>query len=240
MRYVIVFLIIALISVTSVLTAGVISRVKLYTDKEVYYLGEQVRIVFENKSKKTVYLPNPAPWTILDKEGKPVYAPTAIQVITPVKPGERKEWVWNQTAFENVTVTVGSYQVVLRTVSQVYYAYFKIIEKPPEEKKVRFWGVTGPFFVRVWKWSWADWDIWSIGDSICCYGRIEGANFSYKGVFVLKVKRGLKDWGWFGNILSWVEGEGYVEDYADEIPVIVAETADVERIEFWRTCWGRN
>lgn len=236
MRYVVTFIIMLMV-LLPLSSAGIVTRVRLYTDKKVYYLSEQVKIVLENKSKKTVYLPNPAPWTILDEEGNPVYAPVTTQVITPVKPGERKEWVWNQTTLDNATVTPGRYQVVLRTVSQVYYAYFKIVEKPPEEKKVRFWGVMGPLFIKVWKWDWGAWDF---GNDVCCYGRVEGVNISYRGPFILRVEEGVRGWRWFGNIFSWIEGEGFIEEYFDETPVIRATNLEVERIDLWSACWEGN
>ncbi|RLE85876.1 MAG: hypothetical protein DRJ41_00365, partial [Thermoprotei archaeon] len=180
----------------------VITKVKVYTDKKVYYVGEEVRIILENKSRRTIYLPNPAPWTILDERGKPIYSPVAAQVITPIKPGEKKEWVWNQTTFNRTTAPPGRYQVALRTVSEVYYAYFRIVERLPEERRVEFWGVK-LLSLKVW---WRDWGLWFDG-KICCYGRVEGVNITYTGPFILKLEKrvDINGFRWW-SFLAWVEG----------------------------------
>ncbi|NPA12396.1 MAG: hypothetical protein GXO45_00250, partial [Aquificae bacterium] len=64
--------------------------------KKVFNKGEKVCFVLVNNSDAVIYLPNSAPWVVFEKE-KPeniVYSPVALQVITTLKKGDKKQWCW--------------------------------------------------------------------------------------------------------------------------------------------------
>ena len=106
-------------------------ELKMWTDKDEYGIGENVVIILENLSNDIIYLPNAAPWTIIDEDGNTIFSPIAIQVLTPVNPKTRKHWVWNQKDNEGVQVGPGNYTVVLETLDGYkLIAKFSIIEGP--------------------------------------------------------------------------------------------------------------
>ncbi|MCS7385311.1 MAG: hypothetical protein NDF55_01030 [archaeon GB-1867-005] len=93
-----------------------LNELKLWTDKNEYNIGEKVVIILENRGNATIYLPNSAPWIIMDDDGKIIYAPIAIQVITPVKPKSAKYWSWDQIDNKGKQIKPGTYTVFLKTI----------------------------------------------------------------------------------------------------------------------------
>jgi len=101
-------------------------QARIYTDKKIYRTGEPVKIIFENIGEETIHLPNSAPWVILNSQMKPVFTPIALQVVTPVDPGDKLEWVWNQKDNRGLQVPPGRYMVALRVGACAFVASFEI------------------------------------------------------------------------------------------------------------------
>ncbi|MEZ0323190.1 MAG: hypothetical protein ABWJ98_02630 [Hydrogenothermaceae bacterium] len=88
-------------------------EVKFYALKSEYHKGEEVCFILENISSKQIYLPSAGSWAVFLKE-KPeiaVYSPLSAQVITTVKPSEKKKWCWNQKDIEGKDVPSGEYYI---------------------------------------------------------------------------------------------------------------------------------
>ena len=103
------------------------NKAKLTTDKFTYQSGEVVTIRFFNGCSQTISLHDSAPWVIKDSQGRVIFAPTALQVITEVRPGETKTWTWNQKDNNGRQVPVGTYTVELKTMDAgTYTASFEI------------------------------------------------------------------------------------------------------------------
>jgi len=103
------------------------NKAKLTTDKFTYQSGEVVTIRFFNGCSQTISLHDSVPWVIKDSQGRVIFAPTALQVITEVRPGEAKTWTWNQKDNNGRQVPVGTYTVELKTMDAgTYTASFEI------------------------------------------------------------------------------------------------------------------
>ncbi|GAB6073165.1 hypothetical protein JCM14244_15420 [Venenivibrio stagnispumantis] len=76
--------------------------------KPEFLKGENVCFYLENKTNKELLMPSSAPWAILENE-KVIYSPIALQVITIVKPNEKKQWCWNQKDVEGKDIASGDY-----------------------------------------------------------------------------------------------------------------------------------
>jgi hypothetical protein len=92
-----------------------INGIKLELNKSVLKKNEKLCFTLKNTSNKTVYLPNTAPWVIIGEtgkyKGKVVYAPVVAPVITPLKPGEKKQWCWDLKDFNGFSAPSGKYKV---------------------------------------------------------------------------------------------------------------------------------
>jgi len=89
-----------------------------------------ITFTFKNKFNYTVYLPNSAPWEVLDSKGSLVYSPSAEEVIIPVKPSENCSWTWNQVfANESQLTMPGRYWLRLYTLNGTWEKDFYILEE---------------------------------------------------------------------------------------------------------------
>ncbi|MEM2262507.1 MAG: hypothetical protein QXK24_08665 [Ignisphaera sp.] len=93
------------------------SCITFKTNKDVYKISEKVILVLENNCDFTLLLPNSAPWKVFDSNLNEVFAPIALQVITEVKPGSSRTWLWNQKSYNGAEVLPGIYYIVLETVN---------------------------------------------------------------------------------------------------------------------------
>jgi hypothetical protein len=98
-------------------TSEEVSCILFRSNKDVYERSEPVVVRLVNNCSFDVVLPNSAPWLIIDSSGRMVFSPIALQVITVLKSGEAKEWVWGQTDNEGKQVPAGTYIVKLMTVN---------------------------------------------------------------------------------------------------------------------------
>lgn len=106
-----------------------VSCVVFKTSKDFYKVSESVVLVLENGCDYSLRLPNSAPWLVVDANGKIVFSPIALQVITDVKPGEIVQWAWNQRDNEGEQVPLGTYHAKLFTLNAgILITEFKIIE----------------------------------------------------------------------------------------------------------------
>jgi hypothetical protein len=117
--------------VTSITTAWKtgegFSCIVFRSNKDVYERSELVVLQLVNNCVFNIVLPNSAPWLIIDSSGEIVFSPIAIQVITILKPGEVKEWAWEQKDSRGEPVPPGVYTVKLMTVnSGILSATFRI------------------------------------------------------------------------------------------------------------------
>jgi integral membrane sensor domain MASE1 len=88
--------------------------------KDVFERSEPVVFRLVNNCGFNVVLPNSAPWLVVDAGGNVVFSPVALQVITTVKPGEVREWTWDQRSSEGEVVPAGTYAVRLMTINVGY------------------------------------------------------------------------------------------------------------------------
>ena len=103
-----------------------IESVKFYSEKPSYKKGENVCFVLENNSNNEILLPSTAPYAIFEKE-KPevaIFSPVSAQVITVIKPKEKKQWCWNQKDIEGKEVPSGDYFVRLTIFDKSGKKYF--------------------------------------------------------------------------------------------------------------------
>lgn len=91
------------------------SCILLRPSKDVYGRSEPVAIRLVNNCGFDIILPNSAPWLIIDSSGRVVFSPIASQVIVTLRPGESKEWVWDQRDNEGRQVPPGTYTIMLMT-----------------------------------------------------------------------------------------------------------------------------
>ena len=92
------------------------------TDKHKYKIGENITFWLKNNWDRTIEVPA-SPYAILKDVGpttdhhghtfkwETIYEPSTIQVVH-LKPGEKKEWIWNQKEANNTQVDEGDYEVV--------------------------------------------------------------------------------------------------------------------------------
>jgi hypothetical protein len=80
-------------------------------------LDPTINFTYTNLNE-TLYLPNRAPWEIVDPYGNSIYTPPAQQVVTPVPPHATITWTWNGTMSNGTQVsTPGRYQFCLHTLN---------------------------------------------------------------------------------------------------------------------------
>jgi hypothetical protein len=111
------------VTVTSIVTrelSTVLTRTVFGAVKDVFERSESVVFRLVNNCGFNVVLPNSAPWLVVDAGGNVVFSPVALQVITTVKPGEVREWTWDQRSSEGEVVPAGTYAVRLMTINVGY------------------------------------------------------------------------------------------------------------------------
>lgn len=86
-----------------------------YSLFDAYYLVEPVTFGLKNESSTTYVLRNSAPWRIVDSRGQTIFTPYALQVMTELKPGESREWTWEQRDHFGKPVPAGRYRVVFNS-----------------------------------------------------------------------------------------------------------------------------
>ncbi len=109
-----------------------IPKVIFSTDKNTYTHGELVTFTIINDGTATIYLSNSAPWWVENaKTGERVFTPAALDVITPLDPGQSKSWNWNQDNDEGKQVPPGTYRGGIRSsVGENYTQEFEILPVP--------------------------------------------------------------------------------------------------------------
>ena len=65
--------------------------------------------------------------------------PPALQVLTPVPPGETKRWTWNQTDQAGSPVPLGTYIIELRTDAGTYTTTFQIVAPSFADVPPTYW-----------------------------------------------------------------------------------------------------
>jgi len=88
--------------------------VNLGTFPKIAALGQQLRIVLDNRTTNPVGLPTPAPWSIHDSASQVVYAPITIQIPVSLAPNQSMQWTWDQKDMNAAQVSPGIYEVRLR------------------------------------------------------------------------------------------------------------------------------
>jgi hypothetical protein len=83
---------------------------QITTDKQAYRLGEIVKIEIKNDGNQTLIFPDASLGLIIKNTdtGK-TYGLSAAQVMTDLKPNEKKLLEWNQGEFEGEEVETGNY-----------------------------------------------------------------------------------------------------------------------------------
>jgi len=104
-------------TITAWKTSEEISCIVFRSNKDVYERSEPIVMQLANNCDFNIVLPNSAPWLIIDSSGEIVFSPIALQVITILRPGEVKEWAWEQKDNKGEPVLPGAYTVKLMTVN---------------------------------------------------------------------------------------------------------------------------
>ncbi|HEY9206245.1 MAG TPA: hypothetical protein VIO58_10030 [Candidatus Methanoperedens sp.] len=90
--------------------------VSFSTDKSAYNQGELVTFTITNDGTETIDLPNSAPWRVENaKTVERVFTPIALDVITPLDPGQSMSWTWDQSNDEGKQVPAGTYRGGIRS-----------------------------------------------------------------------------------------------------------------------------
>ncbi len=103
-----------------------LENVYFKTTSEVFLKNQPVCFYIENLSDKELVMPSAASYAIFQKD-KPqtaIYTPVSMQVITFIKPKEKKQWCWNQKDFEGREVPSGDYIVRLTIFDKEGKKYF--------------------------------------------------------------------------------------------------------------------
>jgi len=90
-----------------------VSCIVFKTNKDVYGISEEVVIVLENNCDYTLVLPNSAPWKLFDSNLKEVFKPIALQVISEIRPGSNRVWLWDQKDYNGARVLPRIYYIFL-------------------------------------------------------------------------------------------------------------------------------
>jgi hypothetical protein len=89
--------------------------IEIYTIFPSFYTKEPVTFGVHNVTDSEICFPNSAPWRVLNIFGLPVYQPTAVQVLTCLEAGGKKEWQWRQTDNAGDQVDPGYYYLEVQT-----------------------------------------------------------------------------------------------------------------------------
>ncbi|OQA03973.1 MAG: hypothetical protein BWY68_00574 [bacterium ADurb.Bin400] len=87
-------------------------NIMLFTTKRYCTVGTPVTFGLQNLSHRTIHLPGPASWHIVDSAGNLVSTPPASTEVIMLSPGEKKLWTWAGTNSDNQIIDVGTYRVV--------------------------------------------------------------------------------------------------------------------------------
>ncbi len=122
------------------------------TDKKVYSPGEPIKIMLYNNMESSIYLPNSAPWGIKDAAGFTIYSPISLQVVTEVKPGEVKVWIWDQRDNMGNYVGPGIYYAYIEILEprKTLYTSFEITTLSPPTYPVNIPGIEGELYIKVY------------------------------------------------------------------------------------------
>lgn len=121
---------------------------RLETTMKDYQQGNPVTIIFINDCQAPVNLPNSVPWIVKDSQGRIVFSPVALQVITEVPPGGEENWTWDQKDSTQQQVPPGTYTIELKTMDRTLIVSFNIVV---EEAGFAIWLLLF-FFVVVSFW----------------------------------------------------------------------------------------
>lgn len=83
--------------------------------KEVFISSEPVVFRVINNCEQSIILPNSAPWKIYDSKMREIFTPVSLQVIIEIKPGEYREWAWDQRDNSGGRVAPDVYYILLET-----------------------------------------------------------------------------------------------------------------------------
>jgi hypothetical protein len=128
--FIIVSILVLVLSASTVY--AVISQDIIVTlNKDNYEYGENVVITVFNKGIRSISLPNPAPYNIINHDsGEIVYSPIVPQVITTLEGGRTMVFTWNQVNNEGEQVPPGAYFVEFKYLGgEAYSGIFEI--SPP-------------------------------------------------------------------------------------------------------------
>ncbi|MEA2053517.1 MAG: transglutaminase-like domain-containing protein [Candidatus Thermoplasmatota archaeon] len=117
------------------------AAVQLLTNKSIFTPRENVTITFENIGRKNIYILKENPWWIEKRESNQwirIYPMNIIPINSgeylcsftiKLKPGETKEWHWNQKDYHGNQVETGIYRVRVSYKAEKYVevAYFNFI-----------------------------------------------------------------------------------------------------------------
>lgn len=108
------------------------------TNYPLYYLREKIVLRATNQSARTIQLQNSAPWSIERWDGEKrrwvgVFNPLSPSVLTPLGPGETKEWLWNQKDNKGHFVPSAQYRFNLTHSKSSYTTKFTITPKMGSE-----------------------------------------------------------------------------------------------------------
>jgi len=111
---------------------------RVTTSKNIYPVGETVKILVKNVGEKPVQFPNVALGMEISRRGKTVYSPIVIlsapeaQVLPPpLQPGEEKELTWNQESSEGIQVGPDVYTATISPVKEKPVSKSFVVGEPP-------------------------------------------------------------------------------------------------------------
>jgi hypothetical protein len=75
-------------------------------------VGRTVLVILDNRGPSTIYIPaHQPPWIVHNRKNETVYSHPALSVPTPVRPGQKYQWPWDQRDRNHAQVPAGSYRV---------------------------------------------------------------------------------------------------------------------------------
>ncbi|MGI0082165.1 MAG: hypothetical protein ACREAG_02510 [Nitrosopumilaceae archaeon] len=93
------------------------SSLSIITEKTNFQLGEEIHIrIINSGSESLTFSDSSYGMKILGLDGRVLYSPPSLQVISVLEPKEEKMFVWDQTKSDGDKIIEGRYQIVSNTI----------------------------------------------------------------------------------------------------------------------------
>ena len=90
----------------------------ILTDKTNFKLGESIKIMIINSGTVPLTFSDSSyGLRVVGLDGRVIFSPLSVQVISVLEPNEEKKFVWNQTKSDGGKIIDGRYKIVTKTIA---------------------------------------------------------------------------------------------------------------------------